>query len=381
MKFAGSSGAVRTGALVALSVCVSATTSAQQVIHLGALKTAGQYDTNPLMRSDDRGQGDIWVGLVQPMYRAYWIPDQRYKLQLDVELRLERSSDQDIIDNREDPTIELFWSYRGKRHDFDATAYTSAIPARLVEFEETGIVGTNGTRTQDKLRGEWDYAWDARTELRSLADVTRTTYDDIPLVDYTTAQLRHEIEREQSEVRSFYGGARLLRLDPFLGRQLEVDDSTLRTSRMASAYGGARYELSPLWQLDAMFGAALSERESRDADLIWNLTSTYEQQRYEVSAALERSKEPSGVAGLLTGDTLRAKVNYDYSPRVSFVARASYRRNRKPNRNESLRVGLEHRYRMTPLWTLTSMWEYKKLDGFFTAEGMVTTVTLEFSPG
>jgi hypothetical protein len=61
--------------------------------------------------------------------------------------------------------------------------------------------------------------------------------------------------------------------------------------------------------------------------------------------------------------------------------RGSYRKNRKPNTNESFRFGVEHRYRMTPLWTLKSMWDYKRLEGFFSAEGMVTTVTLEFSPG
>jgi hypothetical protein len=378
-----SSRSVHACALFAVLMLAAAPLRADQLIHLGALKSAGQYDTNPLMRSDGRGQGDVWVGLIQPMYRGYWIPDERYKLQLDVELRLERSSDQDIIANREDPTVELFWSYRGKRHDLDTTIYRSAIPARLVEFEETGIVGTNGTRTQDKLRGEWDYAWDEITEIRSLADVTRTTYDDIPLIDYTTAQLRSELEREQSDIQSYFAGARLLQLDPFLSRDLDVDvgPDTLRTSRMVSAYGGARYEFSPLWRIDASFGAALSERESRDFDLIWHLDSTYEHKRYEFRAELERSKEPSGVAGLLSGDTLRAQLSYEHSARMSFLARASYRKNRKPNNNESLRFGVEHRYRMTPLWTLTSMWEYKRLQGFSDAEGMVTTVTLEFSPG
>ncbi len=94
-------------ALFVLALAPSPQLLADQVIHLGALKSAGQYDTNPLMRSDAY-QGDVWVGLVQPMYRGYWIPDARSKWQLDVELRAERSSNQDIIANREDPTVDYF---------------------------------------------------------------------------------------------------------------------------------------------------------------------------------------------------------------------------------------------------------------------------------
>jgi hypothetical protein len=382
MKKALPSRLARWGALL-LATAAAGPISADQVIHLGALKSAAQYDTNPLMRSDGLGEGDIWLGLIQPMYRGYWFADERFKLQWDVELRLERSSDQDIVANREDPTLELFWSYRGKRHDFDSTIYSSALPARLVEFEESGILGTNGTRTQDKLRGEWRYAVDEITELRSMADVTRTTYDDIALVDYRTAQLRSEVEREWSDIQSVYGGARLLELDPLASTDLNLapGGSTLPSSRMASAWGGVRRELSPLLEIDAMFGVAVSEREARDTDPIWQLRGRHERQRYEFSAALERSTEPSGVAGLLSGDTLSANFSYDLSPRASFAARASWRRNRKPNRNESLRFGLEHRYRVTPLWTLKSLWEYKQLQGFSDAEGMVTTITLEFSPG
>lgn len=371
----------RIGPACLAAFLLAAPTLGDQLVHLGALKTAAQYDTNPLMRSDGQGGGDIWIGLVQPMYRAYWMPDARSQWQLDVELRFERSSDRQIIDDREDPTVELFWTYEGQRNAFDATASSSAIPARLVEFEETGIAGTNGTRRQDSVRGNWEHAWDPRTDVRSLVDIARTRYEGIDLVDYTTVQLRSEAERNLTERHSVRATARLLTLDPTPQRAANSSPGALPDSRLVSAAGGTRYSLSPLWRIDGEFGLVLSERLDREVDLNWTLRAAYDRERLRLTAQLRRSTEPSGVAELLTGDALQAELSYDHSPRTSLHGRGSYRRNRSPNRNESLRLGLEHRYRLTPQWTVKSLWEYRDLEGFVNAEGMVTTVTLEFSPG
>lgn len=353
---------------------------ADQIIHLGALKTAVEYDTNPLMRAD-RGTGFVWLGLIQPMYRGYWIQDPTSRFQLDIEMRVEQSSDQRQISNREDPTVELFWDYRGERNDFDFTAYSSSAPVRLVEFDESAVTGTNGTRVVNKVMGEWKHDWDAATRLTNVASYSYTRYEKIPLIDFYATDLRSEGEWRQSDALAYTGRAKLVFMDPVFNALSGLTEDQVVPTNLQGGFGGVEWEVSPLWLVQAEAGLVRTDRIGQDLDINADIKATYERPRLEMMGQVSRTTAPSGFGGFVTGDTLKVQATYDAGVREEWELIASYRKNVKPNRNESMRLGLFHRYKMSRLWTVTSSWEYKQSDGFGGASGMVTRVTLEFSPG
>jgi hypothetical protein len=128
----------------------------------------------------------IWRAILTPGYRLQWKQDENEVLANAI-LRLERSSDPDISVDREDPTASLQWTRKNPRGEFHLGGVYEEASTRITEFDDTGNLIADGTRTQMLLETVWEHLLTEQSVIGLMGDYRDVSYDKGNFVDYTQA--------------------------------------------------------------------------------------------------------------------------------------------------------------------------------------------------
>jgi hypothetical protein len=302
-------------AMVAVTTCMSA--HAASLTHDVSLPLLAEYDSNPFLSSSDEEES-IWRYTARPGYKLN-ITNDRDLWFLDASVLVQRSSNRNILDDREDPKVVVGWKRDFERSTFDIDAAYEESATRLVELTGSGIVGNDITQRGRSIGANWLGSLSERLTLGINADYLEVDYDqnDSGFADYTNAVVGSILTYSVNE-----------RMDT----TLEVSHSRLRSdldddipgasgdTNLTGVLIGMNYKLSDRLSWFIKGGANKVSGDVSDTNWQGSLGTVYTAERILASAQLKRAQVASGIGGFIESDDLAILYSYALSDlsRVGF---------------------------------------------------------------
>lgn len=334
-----------------------------------ALPMTVEHDTNPRLDADAEG-----------VTRTILVPDYnlvgtfgRDELQLGIGMHLERSSNQSISLNREDPRLRLGWQRESETGGFGLAAKYDESSTLFSALEETGVVASDGTRKQHALSANWHDAVSQRSSLASDVQYSSIDYDN-ELTSYDELSASFSWTYAASE-----------RIEPFsrfaLSRYMPDAAAEAAASTSYSPTAGVRLTLSE--QLEGTLRAGVNQISGGQSSASWQggVELLYTGERFAASLDAGRSTVASGEGGFVEVNQLRGTWRYAVDETTSAGIDALWQDNQGQTPNTMRQLAAWASRELSPFWVTRFSIAYKQRqqDGQPDASGNILGLTLTYS--
>lgn len=335
-----------------------------------ALPMTVEHDSNPRLDADNKG-----------VTRTTLVPDYnltgtfgRDELQLGIGMHLERSSDQSISLDREDPKLRLGWQHESETGGFGLAAKYDESSTLSSALEETGVVASDGTRKRHVLSGNWREAVSERSALASDVQYSSSAYDNQELTSYDELSASFNWTYAASE-----------RVEPFsrfaVSRYMPEDAAEAASSTSYSPIAGVRLALSE--QLEATLRGGVNRISGGQSSASWQggFELRYTGERFAASLDAGRSTVASGEGGFAEVNQLRSTWRYAVDETTSAGVDASWQDNQGQTPNTVRQFAAWASRELTPFWVtrLSIAYKQRQQDGRPDASANILGVTLIYS--
>lgn len=330
-----------------------------------------EYDSNPLLLTS--GEEGVTRTIIAPDYSLVGTFD-RDQLRLGLGVRVLRSSDRDIIDNREDPNVSLGWQRETETGGYGLTAQYNESSTLSSAVQDTGVVTTtDGTQKMYVLAGNWRRALTERSTLSNETRYSSATYDIDTLTGYDELSSNLIWTYAWSERTDVYTGVGAKRYEP--------DDDTLASaSNSYSPVVGLKYQFSERLQGDVHVGVNEVSGDDGGRRGEGGLSLNYRGERVDASLSAERSTVASAEGGFSEIDSVRGEWGYALSEvsRVGLDAAWQDSKGQTPNTFQS--YGAWASRELSPFCDLrlSLMYKERQQDGLSDAVGTIIGMTLTY---
>ncbi len=338
-----------------------------------SLPTTLEYDSNlPLSTSNKQGVSRLIVVPAYSLTGTYGIDEFKAGLGL----RVERSSDQRVSIDREDPNLLVGWRRLTETGEFGLTAKYDQVSSREAELQETGGSTADSTRKTGSLGGVWRSAVTELSTLTVDADYKTVSYDAGTQTDYTNLAAGISWNYTWSE-----------RIEPFLRFSVSHYDpdkstATAATSDYYNATLGVKVKATEQLEWTAQGGPGRVSARTTDTGWQGSVDVHYRGDRYDAGLNLGRSVTTSGDGGFVASDRVAGTFGYAIDERSGLGLSASWQDNKGDNPNTMQQLGTWASHELSPFWHARLYYQHKlrREDGQSDASGDVFGVTLVYSP-
>lgn len=324
-----------------------------------------QYDTNPLLREDKQS---IWRYTITPRYSVAAVEDQN-RWYANAALSLQRSSDKRVLQDREDPNVDIGWQRENEKGTFSLIAHYDKRSSRFSEFNQNGFVDVDGNAMTKSLAANWTHAITERLNLSLGTQYIKTTYDSSRFSDSVSKSINSSLTYEFNE-----------RISPFVqlgftdfksdgvitgnGNGFFVNNNvgSSGSSKSKNISVGATIYLSPQWTFTPSIGVNKVDSANQDANTalgstsgsgsIGNFALAYQAERANFKAALSRSVSPSGVGAFVESDQFNIAYDYLLTERSSVGAGYNLNKNKSDFDSESTQISAWYSKELTEMWQM-----------------------------
>ncbi|WP_144967726.1 hypothetical protein [Pseudomonas sp. DE0010] len=334
--------------------------------------TSVEHDSNPLLLSS--GEKGVTRTLIAPDYTLIgsFGPDE---LRLGLGLDILRSSDTNVVDDREDPDISLGWQRTTERGQFGLLARYNETSTLSGTVLDTGVVTTDGTQKLYTLTGNWRQAITERSTLSNETTYNRARYDINSLTGYD--ELANTLTwtyawSERADVYTRFGA-----------RRYEPDDDlTATSSNSYSPAVGIKYQFSESLSADAHLGVNKVSGSKGGRRGEGGVALLYTGARSDASLTVERSTVASAQGGFAQLDQVRGVWSYALDPLTRVGADAAWQDSKGQIPNTLQIYSLWASRQLSPYWDVRLALTYKErkqdLDGDATATIVGLTLTYRY---
>jgi hypothetical protein len=302
-----------------LILCNGVVLAANQ--HQLSLSTGVEYDSNPLLSAED--PTPVWRARLIPGYNLLSVNGNN-ELAVEALLRLEKSTDDDVSQPRQDPRLSVVWRRENPRDTFSLNALYDRTSTLTTEFEETGRITDDGSVGRAQLGGSWDHLLTERTSLNINANILNVTYIGVDLVDY---------DIQSAGVRLGYQFSELI--EPYLigsaSHYTPANDEP--SSNLYEFLVGSSYLYSENLGLNVQFGVAETTGPNSGSGYLGNVNIAYSGERSNLSVYAGRDVDPiarrpgaSSLGGFRVNDRVRGQWDYLFNSRTTSSVSASWLR-------------------------------------------------------
>ena len=166
--------------------------------HSGTVELGTDYHTN-LQFLNDKEEKSVYIYSIIPEYKIKAL-DEKNEWYGSVGVNLQRSSNQDISGNREDPFAKLGWLRRFESGTLDLVTEYSKESSRTTQFTQTGVLTQDGSTTAKSFGATWTYAITPKLDMVSTAEYIKNTFSGVSeLSDYHTTDYGVELKYAMSD--------------------------------------------------------------------------------------------------------------------------------------------------------------------------------------
>ncbi len=276
-----------------------------------------EYDSNPTMIAND--PSSIMRYRVMPQYQLSYKGDSN-DLTFSLGARLERSSDQALSVNRQDPNLGLSWQTFSPTSSFGVNLRYAQESARTTEFQDSAAVTVDATRTTAGLGANWKNSLSERNDLTLTADYSDVSYDSPTLTDFQNTRLGATLGHQFNERSELFVTGSASRFEP---GQNAVRTAIKSESYIAMLGFKSKSSENFDWLLQGG-GVSITSNGIESHDWQGNWRINYAGERLSGSLDIGRTTTASGVTGgFATNDALRFQASYLLSERSSLAFDAS----------------------------------------------------------
>lgn len=291
-------------------------------------------------------------------------------------LSVERSSDQSVSMNREDPSLQLGWRHLTETGDFSLTTKYDQVSSRLTELQETGLATADSSRKTWFLGGNWRSAVTELSTLTTDADYKTVRYD---------AGTQTNFNNISAGISWNYGWSE--RIEPFLRVSVSHYDPdkitvTAATSDYYAATAGVKVKASEHLEWTAQGGRNRVVARTTDTGWQGSLAMQYRGDRYDAALNVGRSVTTSGDGGFVASDLAAGTFSYAIDERSGLGLSASWQDNKGSTPNTMQQLGAWASRELSHFWNARLYYQHKlrSEDHQPDAVGDVLGVTLVYSP-
>jgi hypothetical protein len=255
------------------------------------LPTSVDYDSNIPMLSVKKQ--DVTRFILNPRL-ALVAADELNTYNLDTSLFIAQSSDQNVSQDRRDPTADIAWLRSFERGQFSVAGHYSKASVRTSELTRSGVVFSDESSINRSLNANLNYALSERFTLGTGLGYQRQDFTGTGLSSFNSKNLNFKLSHLYSE-----------KLSPFYQVSFNkfTEEETGNTSNSRNISVGANYLVNSKLSVTASLG--VNRIDTAGSSWIGASTLTYNlDDNSSLNAAVSRSVAASGLGGFQNSDNL-----------------------------------------------------------------------------
>lgn len=339
------------GALGALGLLLPGAGQAGRFEQGLSVNLATEYETNPALSAT--AKDGVWRQTVAPslgLTRTNGADEWEARLGL----RLERSSNEALSTGRDDPSLGLTWRRASSTGGLNLKFGYDTQSTRVSEFQDTGLVTVDGSRSSQSLALTLSHALDERRTLSLDAGHTAVGYQGGSLTDYRdlSAGLTYSLDWDE-------------RLAPYL--RLSASRYTPDLGVASTSYDariGFRLARGERLSLDVAAGLNHIVADTHRNGWLGSVSLDYAlDPRASLDLDLSRSVASSGAGGFAESDQLAVRWGRTLSERDSVGADLSWRNSRTLTTGDTRQLNLWGSRALGDLWSLRLSYTFRRREG------------------
>lgn len=335
--------------------------------HSVSVNANTKYDSNPSMATENiRG---VFVNTVVPRYQVRYVNGVN-EVTAAGQMTVVRTSDQDLVIDREDPTARLGWKRELQRGEINAAVDYDKESTSSSEPTTSGSSGSNDTRAHYGVSGSVKYEISQRMEADISISKDYYTYStssglvsSFGNYDTTTSMVTLTyLLNQRNAVYTRVGATKYTPDTPGA-------DSTVNNTAVV----GVKTDLTPNISADANVGAARLDTAGSPTSAIGAASLTYNGKRTTASVNYSRSSSSSGSSSFTQTDDVSASVTYAVDDRSNIGATASMSSTIAENPTTSSSVEVFADRQMIRDLTARASYQYRRNESVGDTETTVAT--------
>lgn len=271
---------------------------AEEIVQKFSSTQSVELDSN--IRLQETNNESVTLFRVMPKYEVYKT-DGVNKFGADALFLVQRASDVTLMNDRNDPTINLNWSREFGRGNLSAILHYDKASTRVTELDDSGVIFADGSRISRRATVDWNYFLNEKLLFNLNASNNK--------VDFQRSALNpFDSQNVISTLKYFYSERFIPTLSAGYIRQDREGSDILNTR---SINIGAEYLHSDRLKSKFIVGTRKNSGDDSGTGKLYDFSSEYLYNKGRVNASYSRSINPSGANGLIETDRYRLSGDYD----------------------------------------------------------------------
>lgn len=276
---------------------------------------------------------------------------------------LQRSSDEDISEERKDPNLGLSWVRGFERGEFSLSTNYSKTSTRVSEQRVTGLVFSDGSAISRSYNADLSYLISEKLTMSTGLGYQETVFSGAGLDDFNSKNFNVRLNYLYSEKLTPFVQFTLSRFENetnTLSNEIvsELDNNGTSVSR--NILVGFDYKASP--QLDYSVAVGMNRVSSAGNGWVGNANINYViDERSTFAGSISRNVTPSGLGGFLEVDNLSVNYQYDINQKNHLGADANWSITRDVNDSSFKRLNGFYGYDLSDDWGVRTYVQYRTL--------------------
>jgi hypothetical protein len=289
---------------------VNATELSKKVI----LTTDAEYNSNPSMSNTNKQS--VWTYTLAPQILLN-LNDDVNRWYLNAALMIKRNSNENVLVNREDPSLSIGWNHAYETGSFGVDANYSETSSIENELKTSGFYAkTDNTQKTKDISANWQHSISPRLSVFTDAVYRDVSYSLISatLGAYRYADIGSKLTYAYSEEINTHVRADVAQISP---------DKLYENTDIGRLMVGADYKLNEKFNIGGQFGIYnLSGRQS-DTDWQADVSGNYTTAQNSYKLNLIREISASGFGGFQRDDAFKLGWTYGLSEKANLGANYS----------------------------------------------------------
>lgn len=276
---------------------------------------------------------------------------------------LQRSTDEEISEDRKDPTLGLSWLRTFERGEFSLATNYNKTSTRVSEQRVTGQIFNDGSAINRSYDAIFRYLVSEKLSMSTGLGYQETRFSGAGLDNFNSKNFNLRLNYLYSEKLTPFVQFSLNRFENetnALNNEIVNDLSGDGTSISRNLLVGFDYKASP--QFDYSVAVGMNRVSSAGNGWVGNASLNYViDERSTFTGAISRNVTPSGLGGFLEVDNLAMNYQYDIDQKNHLGANANWNITRDVNQSSFKNVGGFYGYDLAEDWGLRTYVQYRTL--------------------
>ena len=249
----------------------------------------------------------IWRAYFEPSYTLKKIAGAN-ELDAGVALRVERSSNKTLSQNREDPTVFFDWLRRSDTGEFGVSARHEESATRYAAIDNIATAFADSTRASSTVSGHWSAELSERSTLLADGAYEAVFYRGGPFVNYDNQSAGLRFSQALSDRNTLFVRMSNVKYVPTGG---SAPAGTSTSSQLANTTLGWEWKAADYLAGSLQMGKQRSSVSGYGTQGIADVRYTGQRSGLVFSAG--RQVSPSGLGGFVKNDLVNGNWNYAMS--------------------------------------------------------------------